>query len=173
MNFFKTLTLCLLLAGATTSAIAQNLPEAKCKEFRGSRFKPCICAAEVPNSIQYRPTLAACGGKAAAILSGSFASAFSVVLRDKQNRDRWPAANYNGCSAAETALGLNKCSAFKCQEVIKASGEQICCFGEPGTSRIMRGASRMTIKFRDIPNAGNDPLARICLSGFSPRRNLN
>jgi hypothetical protein len=152
---------------------AQTLPDAKCKEFKNSRFKPCICANEVPKQIRYRPSVRACGGKAGAILSGSYASSFSVVLRDNQNRDRWPASGYNDCSAEETADGLNKCSAFKCQKVIRTPGQQICCFGETGTSSILRGATRLTIKFKDIPNAGNDPLARVCLNKFSPRTNLN
>lgn len=175
MNFRSKFSVLFLLATIfVSSAVAQNLPEAKCKEFRNSIFRPCICANDVPTTIQYRPALASCGGNAAAILGGSFATAFSVVLRDNQNRDRWPASNYNNCSAAETALGLNKCSAFKCQSILKGpAGEQICCFGEPGFSKILRRASRMTIKFRDVPNAGNDPLARICLRKFSSRLNLN
>jgi hypothetical protein len=127
----------------------------------------------VPADISYEPTSAVCDGKAAATLRGRFASSFSVVLRDKMNRDRWPAAGYNGCSAAETELGLNRCSAFKCQKVIRSKNQQTCCFGEVGTSRIMAGATRMTVKLRDLPNSRFDPLLRVCLNKFSPRLKLN
>ena len=163
----------ILQVAASQSFAAPTLPAPHCKEFPGSRFKPCICARDVPAQIQFRTTLPACNGKAAAILKGSYANSFSVVLRDSQNRDRWPSSGYNGCSATEVALGLNKCSAFKCQKVLRSASQQICCFGEAGTSRILAGATRMTVKFRDVPNAGNDPLARICLNKFSAKKNLN
>lgn len=153
---------------------------ANCKEFAASVFKPCVCPKKVPVTIKYRPAVEECGGKAAAILSGSYTTSYSVVLRDNQNRDRWPASGYHGCSAAEVELGLNKCSAFKCQKVLRknissvqSGPQQICCFGEPGTSKIMRGATRMTIKLKDDPTSGNDPLVRICLQDFSPHKDLN
>lgn len=159
---------------------ARAVPEARCKEFKQSVFKPCICSQEVPRRIKYRPTLRECGGRSAAILFGEFANSFSVVLRDNQNRDRWPARGYNGCTAEETEAGLNKCSAFKCQDVLRVSSssagngsQQICCFGERASSPIMRGATRMTIKLRDIPGSGTDPLLRVCLNQFNPRLPLN
>lgn len=155
------------------SSSSSSIPDANCKEFPGSIFKPCICADEVPSDIKFRPSLAACGGDAAAILTGSFASSFSVVLRDSQNRDRWPLSGYNGCSAAEVELGLNKCSAFKCQRTIRTAGQFTCCFGEPGRSSIMAPATRMTIKLKDLPTATTDPLLRVCLPGFDPVKNLN
>lgn len=155
-------------------------PNATCKEFPGSIFKPCICEKKVPKTIQYRSAIPECKGDAAAILSGDYASSYSVVLRDSQNRDRFPPTGYQGCSAAEVEKGLNKCSAFKCQKVIKTNKssvltgkQQICCFGEPGSSRILGGATRLTIKIRDIPNSTNDPLLRVCLAGFDPDKPLN
>lgn len=165
-----------LFTGASANAEKRAralTPRATCKEFRHSIFKPCVCYDRVPKTIQYFPKSTECGGKAAAILSGPFAGAFSVVLRDKMNRDRWPASGYNGCSEKETKLGLNKCSAFKCQKVIDGVGSQTCCFGEKGTSKIMAGATRMTLKLKDIPNSTKDPLVRVCLNRFSPKLNLN
>lgn len=165
---------------ASAERRAARFPEAKCKEFAKSVFKPCICPSKVPATIQFRPSLKECKGKAAAILSGNVAKSYSVVLRDKQNRDRWPASGYHSCSAAETELGLNKCSAFKCQKVLRVSSssvkegsQQICCFGEAGTSPIMKGATRMTIKLRDIPDSNQDPLIRVCLNNFSVKQDLN
>ncbi len=159
---------------------AAKIPVATCKEFAGSIFKPCICHDRVPKSIKYRPAVKECGGDAGAILSGEFAGSYSVVLRDNQNRDRVPAFGYQGCSAAEVELGLNKCSAFKCQKVVKTNSssvlsgpQQICCFGEPGKNRILAGATRLTIKLRDIPGSTNDPLVRVCLNTFNPKKSLN
>lgn len=157
-----------------------KLPVASCKEFSSSIFKPCVCSSKVPKSVKYRPALKECGGKAAAILFSEYSNSYSVVLRDNQNRDRVPARGYQGCSDAEVALGLNKCSAFKCQKVLRVGtssagkgSQQICCFGESGTNRILAGATRMTIKLQDIPNSTFDPLVRICLDKFSPQRPLN
>lgn len=165
--------LMLLISFSQFALAATKVPTAKCKEFPGSRFANCICASETPKNIKFRPSYDACGGDAAAILSGSFAASYSVVLRDSQNRDRWPASGYGGCSAAQVEAGLNKCSAFKCQSVKRVAGAQVCCFGEPGTSPIMAGATRMTIKLRDIPGSKLDPLVRVCLPGFDPTENLN
>jgi hypothetical protein len=148
-------------------------PIASCKEFPGSIFKPCICAEDIPAQIKYRPSLPACGGRAAAILEGGYADSFSVVLRDSQNRDRVPAVGYNGCSQAEADLGLSRCSAFKCQSTIRTPGSYTCCFGEAGNSSILAGATRMTIKLADVPNATTDPLLRLCLPGFDPTNSLN
>jgi hypothetical protein len=157
-----------------------GVPAARCKEFQSSVFKPCVCNDDAPREIKYRPAMPECGGDAASVLFGSYASAYSVVLRDNQNRDRWPASGYNGCTAKEVADGLAKCSAFKCQRVRRVNrssagvGPQtICCYGEAGRSPIMRGATRMTIKLRNDPNSGNDPLVRVCLQDFSPLKSLN
>lgn len=161
-------------------ARAKRVPVATCKEFPASIFKPCICSNKVPKTIKYRASVEECGGAAAAILFGEYAGSYSVVLRDNQNRDRVPALGYNGCSATESEAGLNRCSAFKCQSVLKVGNssvgpgsQQICCFGEPGNSRILAAASRMTIKLRDDPTSTNDPLLRVCLNKFDPRKKLN
>lgn len=173
MRYFYTSTLtaiCSLLLSISASAI--ELPEARCNE---SVFKPCICARSVPSEVKYRPRLAECGGKAAVIFEGEWASAFSVVFRDRQNRDRYPSSGYNGCTAAE-AGGVappNRCSAFKVQRRIRQEGRVIHCFGNRGTDTILAKASRLTVKLRDVPTSSADPLARICLSGFSARLPLN
>lgn len=149
-----------------------ELPPARCNE---SVFKPCICAKAVPSEVKYRPRLAECGGKAAVILEGEWASAFSVVFRDRQNRDRYPSVGYNGCTTAE-AGGVappNRCSAFKVQKRIRQEGRVIHCFGNKGSDKILAKASRLTVKLKDVPMSSTDPLARICLNGFSARRPLN
>jgi len=170
LNLFAAL---LIWGASNANAQSSTFPEATCKELKNSIFKPCICYDRTPKLIQYRPTLAACGGKAAAILNGGLADSFSVVLRDKMNRDRWPASGYHGCSAKQVEAGLNKCSAFKCQKVIQKNDQQVCCFGETGSSKILAGATRMTLKLRDLPNSKFDPLLRVCLNKFSPKLNLN
>lgn len=160
------------IVSLVNTAQAIEVPPARCNE---SVFKPCICAPAVPAEVKYRPRLAACGGKAAVILEGEWASAFSVVFRDRQNRDRYPSSGYNGCTAAE-AGGVappNRCSAFKVQRRIRESGRTIHCFGNRGTDTILAKASRLTVKLRDVPMSSMDPLARICLRGFSPRVPLN
>jgi hypothetical protein len=151
---------------------AIELPPARCNE---SVFKPCICAKSVPTEVKYRPRLAECGGKAAVILEGEWAQAFSVVFRDRQNRDRYPSFGYNGCTAAE-AGGVappNRCSAFKVQKKIREEGRVIHCFGNKGSDKILAKASRLTVKLKDVPTSSTDPLARICLNGFSAKRPLN
>ena len=174
------LTVISLLIGSSDALAAKKkprprdeVPEATCKEFPGSIFKPCVCADQVPATIKYRPALKRCGGRAAAILSGPYFNSFSVVLRDSQNRDRWPAVGYNGCTQEQADEGLTECSAFKCQDSFRSDGQYVCCFGEAGTNPIMAGATRMTIKVRDVPTATNDPLVRICLNGFDADVPLN
>jgi hypothetical protein len=157
---------------AFTNANAIELPPANCNE---SVFKPCICAKVVPSEVKYRPRLAECGGKAAVILEGEWADAVSVVFRDRQNRDRYPSFGYNGCTAAE-AGGIappNRCSAFKVQRRIRQEGRVIHCFGNKGSDKILAKASRLTVKLKDVPMSSADPLARICLNGFSAKRPLN
>lgn len=157
-----------------------SLPKAKCNE---SRFKPVICAKDVPEDIKYRPSFGKCGGNAAALLDGDWASSYSIVLRDKENRDRVPpctstGTNFNGCSYYQcNDLALKSCSAFKCQKVIKTKvrgkSRTICCFGGTGTSKVLSGATRMTIKLADDPGSHNDPLVRVALNKYSPKRKLN
>jgi len=149
---------------------ALELPKATCNE---SVFTPCICASKSPKDIVYRPRLKACGGRAAAILKGRFASSFSVVLRDRMNRDRYPSVGFNGCTQEEADLGLARCSAYKCQKVIKEPGSQTCCFGASGRSRLLSKASRLTIKLKDVPGSSADPLVRVCLPLFSPIYPMN
>ena len=153
-------------------AFAVDIPAARCNE---SVFKPCICPSVVPEDIKFRPKLAACGGKAAVILSGDWAGSYSVVLRDRQNRDRYPSSGYNGCSAAEAGgeSPPNRCSAFKVQKKIRKGSEVIHCFGNRGTDKILAKASRLTIKLKDVPGSSSDPLARVCLQDFSAKVNLN
>lgn len=173
----RTTLILIALSAAVTAfspkfAQALDIPEARCNE---SVFKPCICPAAVPEDIKFRSRHAACGGKAAVILEGPWASSYSVVLRDRLNRDRYPSFGYNGCSK-ELAGGEsppNKCSAFKVQRKIRSKGKVTHCFGNRGTDKILAKASRLTIKLKDIPGSSTDPLARVCLKDFSTKVNLN
>jgi hypothetical protein len=78
-------------------------------------FRRCICVPDVPSSIRYRPAVAECNGNAAIILYDEYEDSFSVVVRDSQNRDRWPESGFNGCSLelATSENPPNRCSAFK------------------------------------------------------------
>ncbi len=143
---------------------------------QGGVFKPCVCAKDVTKSVQYRPAVRECRGRAAVILSGKYTSAFSAVVRDKENKDRWPPEGANNCTAHERdVLALNKCSVFKVQEIIGVdddSGDaEVHCLGASGYSKLFRRVSRITIKISDIPNSNEDPLARLCLVG--PAQPLN
>ena len=160
------------LVATATSSYALDIPEAYCNE---SVFTPCICSGSVPEDIKFRPRLSRCGGNAAVILSGEWASSFSVVLRDRLNRDRYPTSGYNGCTAQQ-AGGESppaKCSAYKVQKKIRMNGKVIHCFGNKGTDSILAKASRLTIKIKDVPGSSADPLARVCLNNYSPKVKLN
>ena len=76
----------------------------------GQRFKPCVCAPYVPKTVQYRPAIRECSGKAGIILSGKYKHIFSIVVRDGNNADRFPATGINGCTPTEVNAGLNKSS---------------------------------------------------------------
>jgi hypothetical protein len=133
-------------------------------------FKPCVCPLDVPSIVQYRPAVQECGRKAAIILSGKYKDVFSVVVRDKENKDRWPVNGINGCTPYETnVLALNKCSAFKAQKVIDVSNDAgdatVHCLGASGYSGLFKRVRRMTAKIADVPGATTDPLARWCLRG--------
>jgi hypothetical protein len=148
----------------------------KPKYCQGAFFAPCVCPNDVNRSIQYRPAVTECDGNAAVILSGRYLNSFSAVVRDGENRDRWPREGMNGCSAFERdVLALNKCSAFKAQKVLNvASGSRkakVHCLGASGYSSLFRGVTRITVKLADSPNSSNDPLARLCLR--HPTRALN
>jgi hypothetical protein len=139
-------------------------------------FKPCVCASDVPSIVQYRPAVKECGKKAAIILSGKYKDVFSVVVRDKENKDRWPVNGINGCTPYETnVIALNKCSAFKAQSVIEVSNNAgdatVHCLGASGYSSLFKRVRRMTAKITDIPDSTTDPLARWCLAG--PSKPLN
>jgi hypothetical protein len=139
----------------------------------GARFKPCVCAADVTKLVQYRPSIAQCGRKAGIVMSGRYLSSFSVVVRDRENRDRWPirfpvtGRGYGGCTVAEAKAGLARCSAFKAQKIFRVSNEngdaKVHCLGQSGYAPLMKGISRMTIKLDDIPGSSADPLERLCL----------
>jgi len=143
---------------------------------QGGVFKPCVCPRDVPSIVQYRPSVKECGGKAAMILSGKYKNVFSIVVRDRENKDRWPPQGINGCSAYERdTLGLNKCSAFKAQKVIDVVDSRgdasVHCLGASGYSVLFKRVTRMTAKLSDVPNSNSDPLARWCLA--KPTEALN
>lgn len=143
---------------------------------QGGVFKPCVCPRDVTKAVQYRPAVRECNGRAAVILSRRYLSAFSAVVRDRENKDRWPPQGINGCSSYERdVLGLNRCSAFKVQKIVKvenAEGDaEIHCLGASGYSSLFRRVSRITIKLADVPDSSEDPLARLCLRG--PTKPLN
>lgn len=149
--------------------------EPKCGGELG--FKRCTCPEDVRSSIRYRPAVLECNGKAAMILHDNYTDIFSVVVRDTQNRDRWPAAGsgFGGCnfSLANSESPPNRCSAFKVQDsFLVANGTaRVHCFGASGYSDIFSDAARVTFKLADAPNSTDDPLERHCL--YSGRRPLN
>jgi hypothetical protein len=147
-----------------------TFPEAKCNE---SRFSPCVCASKVPKELQYRPELPICGGKAAVILRSSLRKAFSVVFRDRENRDRFAKPGYNGCTPAEVAQGLARCSYYKVSQTFRTAKATTFCFPFSGRSKQLARASRLTIKLKDVPNATTDPLVRVCLPNFSAANPIN
>ncbi len=159
--------------------LAEPLKEDKKGRVRyckGGRFKPCVCPEFVSKFARYRPSVQECGGDAAIVLSGRYLNVFSVVVRDSENRDRWPTAGFGKCTAFERdTLGLNKCSAFKVQKILLAKNEQtrarVHCLGASGYSTLFKRVTRMTAKLSDIPGSTDDPLVRWCLN--SPRQPLN
>jgi hypothetical protein len=85
----------------------------------GDRYKPCVCAPDVSKLVQYRPSIAQCGKNAGVVFSGRYLNIYSVVVRDKLNRDRFPEQpGFNGCSSSQYLAGLSKCSAFKVQKIL-------------------------------------------------------
>jgi len=142
----------------------------------GDRYKPCVCAPDVSKLVQYRPSIAQCGKNAGVVFSGRYLNVFSVVVRDKLNRDRFPEQpGFNGCSVGQYVAGLSKCSAFKVQKIVRVKNEngnaEVHCLGASGYSRLYRGASRITVKLQDDPVGHADPLERLCLVG--PKKSLN
>lgn len=142
----------------------------------GGAFKPCVCPRDVTRLVQYRPAVRECGGNAAVIFSGRYLSAYSVVVRDWENKDRWPPEGINGCTPFERdVLGLNRCSAFKVQNVLLVedarADAEVHCLGASGYSPLFNRVRRITIKLQDLPNSNLDPLERLCLVG--PDKALN
>lgn len=139
------------------------------------RFSPCVCPKDVARDMRYRPAVQECNGNAAIVLTGKYLSVFSVVVRDSENRDRWPASGFHGCSVSEANAGLAKCSAFKTQDRFyagkKSKKAQFNCLGASGYSKLFKKVVRVTAKLADIPNSSDDPLARWCLNG--PAKPLN
>ncbi len=140
-------------------------------------FKRCLCAPDVPFYVRYRPAVAECNGFAAAILSGPLLDAFSVVVRDTQNRDRWPEAGsgFGGCSfeEANSESPPARCSAFKVQSsfIIGQGAAKVNCFGASGYDPIFADAVRLTVKLSDDPFSNDDDIERYCLNG--PTNPLN
>lgn len=150
--------------------------KARPRYCQGGVFKPCVCPSDATKKVQYRPAVRECGNKAAIILSGRYYYAFSAVVRDHLNRDRFPLQGINGCTPHERdTLGLNKCSAFKSQKTIKRTHKKgnakILCLGASGYSSIFQKVKRITVKLADDPKSGNDPLARLCIA--APDKALN
>lgn len=132
------------------------------------RFAPCVCWYDVAREMRYRPSVRECGGSAAVILSGKYLSVFSVVVRDSENRDRWPTSGYGGCSYYERdVLGLNQCSAFKVQKKIRLNSDRgdsiVHCLGASGYAKLFNRVVRVTAKLSDAPDSNKDPLVRWCL----------
>jgi hypothetical protein len=114
--------------------------------------------------------VAECNGNAAVILYDEYEDAFSVVVRDSQNRDRWPVSGFNGCSLelATSESPPNRCSAFKVQEsfpLFPTGGAKVNCLGASGYSELFADVTRMTIKLTDDPFSSDDEIDRMCLSG--------
>lgn len=136
----------------------------------GGVFKPCICASSLSKSIKYHPAEPACNGNAAILLRAPYLSLFSVVVRDNQNKDRWPPQGANGCSPELTNAKNppNRCSVFKAQRRftrITAEGkrERVYCLGAPGNSSLFSRVQRITAKFNDVPDSSKDQIERWCI----------
>lgn len=147
---------------------ATKAPKGKVKYCKGGRFEPCVCTPYVSRLARYRPAIAECDGKAGIVLSGKYTNVYSVVVRDTDNRDRWPESGFQGCTDYETnVLALNKCSAFKTQDRFKVvNGKRqssVFCLGASGYSTLFRKVARITVKLADDPTSNNDPLVRWCL----------
>ena len=167
-----TVTVASVLAARTYPDTAPSTP----KYCQGGRFQPCVCASDVTKVVQYRPSVKECNGNAAIILSGRYANSFSVVVRDTENRDRWPATGANGCTPAQVNKGEGRCSVFKVQgkrhAFLASTGgtATVNCLGASGYSPLFRNVVRMTIKVNAVAGGGA-PVDRLCLAG--PTNPLN
>lgn len=174
----KNINFALLILITFFSSLVSAQSESAPRYCQGRRFKPCVCAPDVPITVSYRVSYEACGGNAAIITRGKYLNIFSAVVRDKENRDRWPRSGFGGCSSrlANSAAPPNRCSAFKAQRTfyqqnLEGEDERVFCLGAPGTSTLFRNVVRITAKLQDVPGSSRDPLARWCLS--SPTEDLN
>ena len=155
---------------------AKGQPHSPARMCQGGRFAPCICWQDVSRLAKYRPAVEECDGNAAIVLLGKYTGVYSAVVRDSENRDRWPAEGVNQCTPYERdVLGLNKCSVFKVQDSIPvgrgANAMMVHCLGASGYSKLFSRVTRMTVKLRDIPGSDDDPVLRWCLR--SPKKPLN
>ncbi len=146
--------------------------EARCGGEFG--FRRCICPSQVPSAIRYRPAVAECNGNAAVITYDNYEDIFSVVVRDTQNRDRWPVSGFNGCSLelSSSEDPPKACSAFKVQDafpLMEGGGARVHCLGASGYSELFSDVVRMTVKLSDDPFSNDDDIERFCLiSGDEP-----
>lgn len=147
----------------------RDKPKKPISYCNGGRFKPCVCSFDVAREVQYRPAVEECGGNAGIALTGKYDGVFSAVVRDTDNRDRFPEfSDFGGCTEFERdELGLNKCSAFKVQHSFRiGSGRdkgRLHCLGASGYSSLFSRVVRITAKLADAPNSSNDPIVRWCL----------
>lgn len=153
-----------------------KLPKGKTKYCHGGRFQPCVCYQYVSRAMKYRPAVEECGGDAGILFGKKYTGIYSAVVRDGENRDRWPETGFGGCTPYERdTLGLNKCSAFKVQDIIKVKdGKEpyaLHCLGASGYSTLFKKVTRITVKLSDRPDSNDDPLVRWCLK--KPNQPLN
>lgn len=154
-----------------------KLPKGKTKYCHGGRFQPCVCYQYVSRAMKYRPAVEECDGNAGILFGKKYTGIYSAVVRDSENRDRWPESGYGGCTPYERdVLALNKCSAFKVQDIIKVKDEKnqpyaLHCLGATGYSTLFKKVTRITVKLSDLPDSNNDPLVRWCLK--KPNQPLN
>ena len=154
---------------AALIAIFANTAEAKPRFCYGGIFKPCVCPSSVPKSVRYHPSEPACGGNAAILLRSPFLNVFSVVVRDNENKDRWPVNGANGCTPeeAQSKFPPNKCSVFKTQRkftrLVDGKRERVNCLGAAGNSALFKKVQRITAKLNDVPGATTDEIRRWCI----------
>lgn len=131
------------------------------------------CSKQFPADVSYVPSMAACGGDAAIVLSGDLKNSFSVVVRACDNGDRDP------CYKSLNACATNSSSPFKVQKTIDAvidrdgvqMSAKIHCLKEPGTSLVYKMVRRLTIKrVNPVRNPARD-VYKICLPSRTRAKN--
>lgn len=120
------------------------------------------CMKRVPTSVQYRPSLPQCGGKAAVILSGKYLNAFSVVVRDHHGNDRDP---------LNPDCADNLCSPFKVHHRLRMAGANVHCLGASGYSQVYKTVRRITIKKKNPVRDIYRDIDRYCLPNGSSLMN--